>query len=171
MFKKQWPAFVLAFVLPLVGVFWWWGGFAPVTVTEDTSLPLRYAYLDYEGPINNMRKTQRRALDEFNGAGIPAGDTLTVLLTDPRGHDGKVRAEVGYLLAEGDPVPPNLKEGRLDVRPVVRATVQAGYMLAPSKAYQAIADSGHGIVLPAVERYTPSGRVGRMGTLTVEVAR
>ncbi|OYZ58330.1 MAG: hypothetical protein B7Y21_03890, partial [Hydrogenophilales bacterium 16-61-112] len=31
-FKKQWPAFVLAFVLPLVAVFWWWGGFSPVSV-------------------------------------------------------------------------------------------------------------------------------------------
>ena len=34
MFKKQWPAFVLAFVLPIVAVFWWWGGFNSVGVTE-----------------------------------------------------------------------------------------------------------------------------------------
>ena len=56
MFKKQWPAFVLAFVLPLLAVFWWWGGFNPVNVTETEAGPYRYAYLDYDGPISNVRK-------------------------------------------------------------------------------------------------------------------
>ena len=47
-------------------------------------------------------------------------------------------------------------------------------VLAPSKAYQALADrlapSGHDITLPAVEIYRPSGTPMRVGELTVELA-
>lgn len=175
MLRKQWPAFLLAFVLPLLAVFWWWGGFNAVSVSEGEAGPYRYAYLDYDGPLNNMRKTQRRALDEFNAAKVPAGDTITVLFTDPRAAHGKVRAHVGYLLGETAPLPQGLKEGRIERRPVVQARVQAVVLLAPSKAYQALADSleaqGRRIAMPTVELYRPGGDAARIGTFTLEMNR
>ena len=175
MLKKQWPAFLLAFVLPLLGVFWWWGGFATVQVTDTEAGPYRYAYLDYDGPLNNMRKTQRRALDEFNAASIPAGDTITVLFTDPRTDHGKVQAHVGYVLGETAALPNGLKEGRIERRPVTQAQVQAVVLLAPSKAYQALAnrldEQGRRIVMPTVERYRPGGEANRIGTFTLEINR
>ncbi|MEW6119592.1 MAG: hypothetical protein AB1593_05855 [Pseudomonadota bacterium] len=175
MFKKQWPAFLLAFVLPLLAIFWWWGGFAPVSVADIEAGPYRYAYLDYDGPLNNMRKTQRRALDEFNAARIEAGDTITVLFTDPRAAHGKVRAHVGYVLGETAALPNGLKEGRIERRPVVQARVQAVVLLAPSKAYQALANTlkarGKAIAMPTVELYRPGGEADRIGTFTLEMNR
>jgi len=173
--KKQWPAFVLAFVLPLLAVFWWWGGFNAVSVTETEAGPYRYAYLDYEGPISNMRKTQRKALDEFDAAKVEAGDTISVILDDPRAASGKVRAQLGYTLAEGAPIPEGLKEGRIERRPVYAAQVEAAVLLAPSKAYQALSDtlepSGQAIVMPTVELYRPAGQANRIGTFTLEMNR
>ena len=175
MFKKQWPAFLLAFVLPLLAVFWWWGGFNAVEVSEIEAGPYRYAYLDYEGPISNMRKTQRKVLDEFNAAKVAAGDTLNVILTDPRAAHGKVRAQLGYVLAEDAPLPKGLMEGRIERRPVYSTRVQAAVLLAPSKSYQALADtleaSGKALVMPTVELYRPGGQVNRIGTFTLEMNR
>lgn len=175
MFKKQWPAFVLAFVLPLLAVFWWWGGFNAVSVTETEAGPYRYAYLDYEGPISNMRKSQRKALDEFTAAKVEAGDTISVILTDPRAANGKVRAQLGYTLADTAAIPQGLKEGRIERRPVVAAQVQAAVLLAPSKAYQALSDTlepqGKTLVMPTVELYRPAGQASRIGTFTLEMNR
>lgn len=175
MLKKQWPAFVLAFVLPLLGVFWWWGGFNGVEVTQTEAGPYRYAYLEYEGPISNMRKTQRRALDEFNAAKVEAGDTINVILTDPRAADGKVRAHVGYTLADDAPLPNGLTEGRVERRPVYQARVNAVVLLAPSKAYQALGNvlkaRGEEIRMPTVELYRPAGERTRIGIFTLEMNR
>lgn len=175
MFKKQWPAFVLAFIVPVVAVFWWWGGFNAVTVTETEAGPYRYAYLDYEGPINNMRKSQREVLDKFTAAKVEAGDTISVILTDPRADNGKVRAQVGYVLPDAAPVPQGLQTGRVPRRPVYAATVQAAVLLAPSKAYQALANTlkpkGLAIVMPTVELYHPAGKADRIGTFTLEMNR
>jgi hypothetical protein len=174
-FKKQWPAFVLAFAVPLLAVFWWWGGFNAVSVSETEAGPYRYAYLDYEGPISNMRKTQRKVLDEFNAAKVEAGDTISVILTDPRAAHGKVRAQLGYTLAEAAPLPHGLKEGRIPRRPVYSAQVHAAVLLAPSKAYQALSDTlepqGKSLVMPTVELYRPAGQVSRIGTFTLEMNR
>lgn len=175
MFKRQWPAFVLAFVLPLLTVFWWWGGFEPVSVTETEAGPYRYAYLEYDGPISNMRKSQRTALDKFTASRVTAGDTISVILTDPRAAGGKVRAHLGYVLADGAPVPQGLEEGRIERRPVYAAQVHAAVLLAPSKAYQALSDalepSGRAIVMPTVELYRPAGQASRIGTFTLEMNR
>lgn len=174
-FKKQWPAFVLAFVLPLLAVYWWWGGFNAVTVSETEAGPYRFAYLDYEGPISNMRKTQRRVLDAFSAAKVEPGDTINVILTDPRADGGKVQARLGYTLAGEAPLPQGLKEGRIERRPVYSAQVQAAVLLAPSKAYQALADTleprGIALAMPTVERYRPAGQANRIGVFTLEMNR
>ncbi len=175
MFKKQWPAFVLAFVLPIVAVFWWWGGFRSVSVTETEAGPYRYAYLDYEGPISNMRKSQNAVLNRFNEAQVVAGDTISVILTDPRADNGKVRAQLGYTLADDAAAPTGLQEGRIERRPVYMARVQAAVLLAPSKAYQALDDrleaDGKGIVMPTVELYHPASKVDQIGVFTLEMNR
>lgn len=174
-FKKQWPAFVLAFVLPLLAVFWWWGGFNSVSVVETEAGPYRYAYLDYEGPISNMRKSQSKVLGKFMAAKVEAGDTISVILTDPRAANGKVRSQLGYILADDAPIPEGLKEGRIERRPVYAAHVQAAVLLAPSKSYQALSDSlatrGKAIAMPTVELYRPAGKASRIGTFTLEMDR
>lgn len=175
MFKKQWPAFVLAFIVPLLAVFWWWGGFNTVSVTEAEAGPYHYAYLEYEGPISNMRKSHRTALDKFTQAKVEAGDTISVILTDPRATHGKVRAHLGYTLADTAAIPEGLKQGRIERRPVYVAQVQAAVLLAPSKAYQALSDTleprGQTLVMPTVELYRPAGQANRIGTFTLEMNR
>ena len=175
MFKNQWPAFLLAFVLPLLAVFAWWGGFASVQVSEAEAGPYRYAYLDYAGDISDMRKTQRAVLRKFEAAGVTPGDTVNVILTDPREARGKVKAQLGYLLDETATLPDGLLEGRIERRPVIRAQVQAAVLLAPSKAYQALSDTleqhGQTIAMPTVELYRPAGQANRIGTFTLEMNR
>ena len=174
-FKKQWPAFVLAFLLPLVAVFWWWGGFASVSVSEIEAGPYRYAYVDYAGPISNMRKTQRAALNKFKAANVEAGDTISVILTDPRAAHGKVKAQLGYLLPDNATAPEGTKEGHIARRPVYSAHVQAAVLLAPSKAYQALSEKleAHDkpLAMPTVELYRPAGQANRIGTFTLEMDR
>ena len=175
MFRKQWPAFLLAFVLPILLVFWWWGGFNSASLTETEAGPYRYAYLDYEGPINAMRKTQKMVLEAFVKSRVIEGDTLTVILSDPRSASGKVRAQVGYTLVPAAALPEGLKEGTIPRRPVLSASVQAAILLAPSKAYQAVHDylepQRRDITLPTVEIYRPAGRISRAGVFTLEMNR
>lgn len=174
MLKKQLPAFVLAFVVPLVAVYTWWGGFAGVDVTQTEAGPYRYAYLDYDGPIDNLRKTQNKALEKFRVAGVEPGDTLAVILSDPRSNaGGKVKARLGYTLAADAPIPAGLTEGRIARRAVTRARVQAAVLLAPSKAYQGVADAYGDVALkmPAVELYRPAGHAGGVGVFTLELPR
>ena len=122
-----------------------------------------------------MRKTQRKALEAFDVAKVAAGDTISVILTDPRAANGKVRAQLGYTLAENAPLPQGLKEGRVARRPVYSAQVQAAVLLAPSKAYQALSDSlearGQALAMPTVELYRPADAPYRIGTFTLEMNR
>lgn len=175
MFKNQWPAFLLAFVLPIALVYAWWGGFNSAAIAETEAGPYRYAYLDYEGPIGDMRKTQKTVLEAFARSRVVEGDTFTVLLTDPRNANGKVRARVGYTLAPQAAVPPGLKEGTIPRRPVLAVTVHAAILLAPSKAYQAAHDylkqQGRGLTVPTVEVYRPADTVSEMGVFALEINR
>ena len=175
MFKKQWPAFLLAFVLPVVLVYAWWGGFRTASISETEAGPYRFAYLDYEGPISNMRKTQRAASQAFVKSRVPPGDTFTVVLTDPRSASGNVRAQVGYTLADDAKLPTGLKEGAIARRPVLAVSVQAAILLAPSKAYQTlygyVQRQGGDIRMPTVEIYRPAGKVSQMGQFTLEMQR
>lgn len=175
MFKKQWPAFLLAFVLPVVLVYAWWGGFRTASAMETLAGPYRYAYLDYDGPISAMRKMQRAASQAFVKSGVQPGDTFTVLLSDPRSASGHVRAQVGYTLADGAKLPSGLKEGGIARRPVLAVSVQAAILLAPSKAYQTLHErvrrEGGDIRMPTVEIYRPAAKVSQMGVFTLEMQR
>jgi effector-binding domain-containing protein len=48
-------------------------------------------------------------------------------------------------------------------------------LLAPSKAYQALADTletnGKSLTMPTVELYRPAGQANRIGTFTLEMNR
>lgn len=173
--KKQWPAFVLAFVLPLLAIYWWWGGFNSATVVETESGPHVYAYLDHQGDLGKLPKTQAKVFKLLEQAGIEAGDTITVLLTDPRKTPkSEQRARTGYRIKIDAKLPPDLVLETIPRRRVIAASVHAAVALAPSKAYQALADylepTGRDITLPAVEIYRPSGTPARIGELTVEIA-
>ena len=175
MIRKQWPAFVLAFVLPLLAVYWWWGGFNRVETAELESGPHFYAYLEHEGDLGKLPKTQARVFALLEQAGIVPGDTITVLLTDPRkGAKSEQRARTGYRVPLDAKLPKDLRSEVIPRRRVVAAKVRAAVALAPSKAYQALADylapHGRDITLPAVEIYRPSGTPARVGELTVEIA-
>ncbi|NWG76448.1 MAG: GyrI-like domain-containing protein [Rubrivivax sp.] len=175
MIRKQWPAFILAFVLPLLAVYWWWGGFNEAAVSETESGPHVYAYLEHEGDLGKLPKTQARVFALLGQAGIAPGDTITVLLTDPRKTaKGEQRARTGYRVPADAKLPEELMSEVIPRRRVLAARVRAAATLAPGKAYQALADhlapSGRDITLPAVEIYRPSGTPARVGELTVEIA-
>lgn len=174
MIKKQWPAFLLAFVLPLLGVYWWWGGFNAATVAETESGPHFYAYLEHTGDLGKLPKTQAKVFALLEQAGIKPGDTITVLLTDPRKTaKTEQRARTGYRIPLDAKLPNTLMSEVIPRRRVLAAKVHAVTTLAPSKAYQALADylepMGSDISMPAVEIYRPSGTPARVGELTVEI--
>lgn len=176
MFKKQWPAFFLAFVFPLLGVYWWWGGFNSATVTESESGPYFYAYLEHSGDIAKLHKTQEKVFRLLKQADIEPAETVTVLLTDPRTTaKPDQRARTGYRIPLDAKLPAELLSDVLPRRRVLSAKVQAAAILAPGKVYQALYDhlqkQGLDITLPAVEIYRPSGTPTRVGELTVEIAR
>ena len=176
MFKQQWPVIVLAFVVPIVLVFWWWGGFAHVEITVGEAGPYRVAYLVHEGDIADVRKTQKKVFDVLKQAGIEPADNLVVLQTDPRmTPKSNQRAKVGYTLRLEDKVPPGLQEEIIPRRRVLMAKVHAGILIAPSKAYQALHDylkpTGQDIRMPTVEIYRAGDSVAKVGELTVEMGR
>lgn len=176
MFKKQWPAFLLAFVVPLVAVFWWWGGFSTVEISEGEAGPYRFVYLDHQGDIADARKTQRKVYEALKQVGLEPGDNMVMLLTDPRTTPKtQQRVRAGYTVGLAGTVPQPLKEEIIARRRVLMARVKAGILIAPSKAYQALYDylkpSGQDIRMPTVEIYRAGDSVAQVGELTVEMER
>lgn len=175
MFRKQGLPFLLAFVVPLLVVYAWWGGFSQAKLVERESGPYRFAWIEHQGEIAKLPKTQARVHAILKQAGITPGETLTVLLTDPRKTPKKdQRARTGYIIPDQTNAPAGLNVETLPRRRVLAVSVHAVVMLAPGKAYQALYDhlhqQGRDITLPAVEIYRPSGSPMRVGELTVEIA-
>lgn len=173
---KQWPAFLLAFVVPLVAVFWWWGGFSKVEISAGEAGPYRFVYLDHQGDIADARKTQKKVFDALKQAGLEPGDNMLMLLTDPRTTPkAQQRAKAGYTVGLKGTVPQDLKEEIISRRRVLMARVKAGILIAPSKAYQALYDylkpGGQDIRMPTLEIYRPGHSVAQVGELTVEMER
>jgi DNA gyrase inhibitor GyrI len=173
---KQWLAFLLAFVVPLVTVFWWWGGFSKVEISEGEAGPYRFAYLDHQGDIADARKTQKKVFDALRQADLEPRDNMLMLLTDPRTTPkAQQRAKAGYIVGLKGTVPQGLKEEIVSRRRVLFARVRAGILIAPSKAYQALYDhlkrGGQDIRFPTVEIYRADDSVAQVGELTVEMER
>lgn len=176
MFKKHWLSILVAFVIPLVAVFWWWGGFSAVSVTETQRGPYRFAYLDHQGDFSKLPETQGKVRVILEQQQISKGAAITILLDDPRKTARKnLRAQTGYLIDTSVQVAEPLKVGTLPARPVLVAGVRAAALLAPSKAYQALHDYLEArqaeIRMPTVEIYDSPAEVYKVGVLSVEMER
>ncbi|MEW5786387.1 MAG: hypothetical protein AB1899_00895 [Pseudomonadota bacterium] len=171
---KKYLPFLLAFVLPLVLVYAWWGGFAPVEISEGEAPARTYAYQEQKGDYSKLPDLAVEVRQALVGGGIEPGLPITVLYSNPDLVDvGERVGRTGYLVAEGTVVKPPLAVARLPARKVLRARVRAGSLLAPSRAYVALDEHqqarGQGINMPTVEIYEPSGSPTQMGLLTVEM--
>jgi hypothetical protein len=173
-FLKHFIAFMLAFVLPLVGIFTWWGGFRLVTIEAGVAGPYTYAYLEQQGDYSKLPDLAIQVGNELAAQKIEAGRPITVLYSNPDLVDvGDRVARTGFLLPTEAQVKPPLLQDTIPRRPVLIASVRAGSLLAPGKIY-AVLDRyqqarGRGIVMPTVELYTPTDSPLKMGVLTVEM--
>lgn len=176
MLKKHWLIILLAFVLPLVAVFAWWGGFNRVEISEAERGPYRFAYLDHTGDYARLPETQARVRALMAQQNLAAGAAITVLLDDPRKvARSQLRARTGYLIGPGVQPAAPLLLGEIPARRVLVARVRAAALLAPSKAYQALHDhlamQNGDIRMPTVEIYDSPPEVYRVGELSVEMER
>lgn len=172
--KQRWLPFLLAFVLPLTGVYWWWGGFNSAQISEGESGPYFFAYLEHKGDFGNLPKTQGKVFALLKQAGIEPGETMTLLLNDPRTTaKPDQRAKTGYRIPMHAVLPAELSSEVIPRRKVLFATVRAGVMLAPGKAYQALLErlqsQGRTLPMPTLEIYRPSGSPSKVGELIVEI--
>ncbi|MBS4097144.1 MAG: GyrI-like domain-containing protein [Sulfuricella sp.] len=157
--KKQLPYFLLVFLLPILGVVWWWGAFSEVQVENGQMRgPYHYAYLTQTSELAKMGEAQQTALHKLKEQKIATGAPITVLLTDPRVTKRKEQvAQVGYLIEPGTPVAEPLQVADIPARRVVVARVHAHPSFAPGKAYAALIkyldQQGLKLVLPTVETY------------------
>lgn len=172
-YKKFLP-FLFAFLLPLLAIYAWWGGFAEVEIREAVRGPYTYAYLEHVGDYAELTEHQAHVLHDLKKAGIEYGHAITVLYSNPDivAKDQR-RSRTGYLIPAGSQVAGPLRVGEIPARPVLATRVRAGIMLAPSRAYQALDTylqaRGRGIVMPTVEIYRAADAVYKMGELTVEM--
>ncbi len=160
--KKQWHYFVAVFLLPILGIAWWWGVFSEVKIeTGQMRGPYHYAYLTQHGALDKLPEAQQTALRELGQQGIASGAPITVLLTDPRTTARKeLTARVGYLVDASAKVAEPLKLADIPARSVIVARVRAHPTVAPGKAYAALLDyldgRGMNLKLPTVEIFRDS---------------
>lgn len=175
MYLKKLLPFLLAFVLPLVLVYAWWGGFSPVEIAETTAGPYTYAYLEQKGDYSKLPELAAQVRKELAAAGLAAGNPVTVLYSNPDVVAvGERLARTGFLVPAGSRVGAPLNIDTIPARRVLAVRVRAGSLLAPSRAYLALdrhlQARGQGIRMPTVEFYEPSDSPTRMGRLSVEMA-
>ncbi|MDP2828004.1 MAG: AraC family transcriptional regulator [Sulfuricellaceae bacterium] len=165
--KKQWLPFLLAFVLPLILIFWWWGGFSQARFETTQRGPYRYAYLTQQGDYAKLPEKQQEALTRLQQQNVKTGTPIALLMSDPRESAKRDRmARVGYLVEEGVQVEAPLAIDTIPARQVLLVEVKAQLLLAPGKAYSALIDylddKQMQLKLPTVELY-------RDGVLSVEM--
>lgn len=168
--------FLLAFVLPIVAIYAWWGGFSSVDIREGMRGPYTYAYLEHRGDYSRLPDVAKEVRGLLMDGKVAYGLPITVLYSNPDLVDvGQRRSRTGYLVATDAKVRAPLQIGSVPTRPVLIAQVRAGRLLAPSRAYPALdrhlQSSGGGIRMPTVEIYEPSDSPLRMGLLSVEMPR
>lgn len=166
--NKQWPYFLLVFLLPLLLVFWWWGAFATPSVSRLSRPELRYAYLMSEGDYSKVEDRLHEVRDLLKQQGINAAQAITLIESDPRTTPGaKRRAQAGIIIALDAPaLKAPLRDGRLPVRRALVVKVRAHPFLAYGKAYGALLDylraQNMALRLPVAE-------TTRDNTLTIEM--
>ena len=166
--NKNWLYFLLAFAAPLVGIFWWVGGFASAGI--ETNLvrgPYHYAYLEHSGDYVKLPDKQLEALRVLQAQGVAHGAAITLMQQDPRtAAKSKLKAQTGYLVEAGVSVSEPLKLADVPARSVLVAQLRAHPRLAAGKVYAALLkyldERGMKLRLPTLEIYQNS-------TLTVEM--
>lgn len=171
---KRFLPVLLAFVLPILLVYAWWGGFNPVDIRTEVRGPYVYAYLEHTGDYAKLPKMLEGLREQLKAQGITPGLPITVLYSDPAVVAKSERqARIGCLVPAGTVVKAPMQVDRIPARSVLVAEVQAGMLLAPSRAYQALGNHleplGKAIRMPTVELYAASDNVMEMGVLTVEM--
>lgn len=165
--NKQWPYFLLVFLLPLLVVFWWWGAFSSPEVEVLQRSPIHYAYLLSEGDYSKVDDRQSEVSTLLKQQGIAAGQAITLIEHDPRTTPGSKRqARAGVKIdANAHPQPP-LLEGNLPARRAVVVSARAHPFVAYGKAYGALLGyiESHGIPLRL-----PVAETTRDNTLTIEM--
>ena len=137
--KNQWPAFVFAFLLPLIAIYWWWGGFNSAVVEVAERGPYTYAYMEVTGDYTNLPQRQQEMLKVLHEQGVADGASVMLLWDDPRVTEKKKqRARVGYMVAPNASVHAPLALATVPARRVLLAHVNAQPLLAPGKAYAAL---------------------------------
>lgn len=160
--KKQWLYFLLAFAVPLAGIFWWVGGFTDVEVeTSQMRGPYHFAYLEHSGDYAKLPDRQLEALRALQAQGIVHGAAVTLMQNDPRTTaKDKLAAQTGYLVEPGVSVREPLKLGDVPARQVLVAQVRAHPRLAAGKVYAALLkyldEHGMKLKLPTLEIYQNS---------------
>ena len=165
--SKQWPYFVLFFLLPVVLAFWWWGAFATPEVAVAQRDAVRYAYLVSEGDYSKVEDKHKEVLDLLGQQGVRAGQPITLIESDPRTVPGpQRRARAGITIDRAARLAAPLLEGGLPDRRSVVVHARAHPFLAYGKAYGALLDylDAHGLVLRL-----PVAETTRDSTLTVEM--
>lgn len=159
--KKQWPYFLLVFVLPVSAMLWWWGLFSSATLEVGDRGGYRYAYLDAQGVYSQLTSKQHEVLFQLNRQGIQAGEQVTLVLTDPRTtpHD-QLLARTGYMIASSAAPAAPLKVGTIPTRRVAVAEIRAHPLFAYGKTYSALLDycqrQHMALQLPTFEIYNAS---------------
>jgi DNA gyrase inhibitor GyrI len=172
--KKSWLVILLAFVLPLLLVYGWWGGFNSVRIEQAERGPYVYAYLAHSGAYAKIPETQHQVLQALRAQHVTPLQPISVLFDDPR-HvpSNQLRAYTGFVVQAGDVIRPPLKRGEIPRRKVLLGQVKAAELLAPSKTYQALYDylktQQRDITMPAVELYNSPAEIYRIGEFTVEI--
>ncbi|MEZ0231405.1 MAG: AraC family transcriptional regulator [Methylophilaceae bacterium] len=139
--KKQLPYFLIAFLLPVTAMLWWWGLFSTTTLQSGEYGGYRYVYLDAQGLYSKLMKTQNEVSFQLKLQGIVPGSEVTLVMTDPRTTpQDKLLARTGFLIsADAEPKAP-LKVDTIAKREVVVAEIKAHPLFAYGKAYSALLD-------------------------------
>lgn len=140
--NKQWPYFVVIFLLPLLLVFWWWGAFNTATIDKLPRPAVRYAYLISEGEYSKAEDKQNEVLKLLKQQSIAAGQPITLIEDDPRSTPGAKRhAQAGIMISpDASPLQAPLLDGRLPERQSLVISARGHPFIAYGKAYGVLMD-------------------------------
>lgn len=165
--NKQWPYFLLAFVLPILVVFWWWGAFSTPDIQTLPRTALRYAYLVSEGDYSKVEDKQREVRDLLKQQNIGGGQAITLIEDDPRTTPvGQRHAQAGIVIsAQVHPAPP-LLEGNLPARQALVISARGHPFFVYGKAYGALLDD---LKQHDTKLQLPVAETVHKNTLTIEM--
>lgn len=159
--KKNALYFLLLFLLPILGVLWWWGLLSQASISVAERGAYRYAYLETSGGFSKHGAKQNEVRYELKQQGIAPGAQVTLILTDPRTtRQDQLRAHTGYMIAAEATAKAPLKTATIPMRRVVVAQIKAHPLFAYGKTYAALLEFSRQqntqLRLPTLEIYQAS---------------